>query len=97
MLGIGAVIAAELFDGSIRGRHQLSGVVASHLLISVPYIATRGDIVRTRLRVVVGAVSVVILVAALGGLAAAIVFGLPLDFSWLDMAEIGFRATGAGH
>ena len=29
MLGIGTVIAAELFDGSIRSRHQLLGVVAS--------------------------------------------------------------------
>jgi uncharacterized protein involved in exopolysaccharide biosynthesis len=93
MLGVGAVIAAELFDGSIRGRHQLTGVVASHLIISIPYLTTRGDIVRARLRVIFGVVSVVILLAALGGLTAAIVFHLPVDLSWLDKAGYGFRVT----
>src|ERR1700730_8118872 len=33
MLGIGTVVAAEQFDGSIRGRHQLVGVVANHLIV----------------------------------------------------------------
>jgi uncharacterized protein involved in exopolysaccharide biosynthesis len=94
MLGMGAVIAAELFDGSIRGRHQLSGVVASHLIVSIPYIATRADIVRSRLRVLFGVVAVVILLAAWCGLAAAIVLNLPVDFSLLDKAGIGFRAAG---
>jgi uncharacterized protein involved in exopolysaccharide biosynthesis len=93
MLGIGTVVAAEQFDGSIRGRHQLVGVVANHLIVSVPYIATRADIIRTRWRVIFGAVSVVILLAALGGLAAAIVLHLPVDFSWFDKAGIGFRAA----
>jgi uncharacterized protein involved in exopolysaccharide biosynthesis len=93
MLGIGAVIAAELFDGSIRGRHQLLGVVASPLIVSIPYIATRADIIRTRLRVILGAVSVLILLAALGGLAAAIVLHLPIDLSLFDNAAVGFRAS----
>ena len=93
MLGIGAVFAAELFDGSIRGRHQLSGVVASHLIVSIPYITTRADIIRARLRVIFGAVSVVILLVVLGGLAAAIVFHLPIDLSWFDKAAVGFRAS----
>ncbi len=91
MLGIGTVVAAELFDGSIRGRHQLSGVVDGHLIVSVPYITTHADIVRARSRIIFGAVSVVLLLAALGGLAAAIVLHLPVDFSWFD--QVGFSAA----
>jgi protein tyrosine kinase modulator len=94
MLGIGSVVAAELLNGSIRSRHQLSGVVASHLIVSIPYITTRADILRARLRVISGVFSVVVLVAVLGGLATTIVLGLPLEFSMLDKVEIGFRAAG---
>lgn len=81
MLGIGTVIAAELLDGTIRGRHQLSGVVASQLIVSIPYISTRADTIRTRLRFVFGTVSAVILLAVLCGLAIAIVFGWSVDLS----------------
>ncbi len=94
MLGIGSVVAAELFDGSIRGRHQLLGVVDSHLIVSIPYITTRADIIRARWKVIFSAVSVVILLTVLGGLAAAIVFHLPIDFSLLDKAGVGFSAAG---
>ena len=94
MLGIGTVVAAELLNGSIRSRHQLSGVVASHLIVSIPYITTRADIMRARLRVISGVFSVVVLLAVLGGLATTIVLGLPLDISLLDKVEIGFRAAG---
>jgi uncharacterized protein involved in exopolysaccharide biosynthesis len=94
ILGISAVVAAELLNGSIRGRQQLLGVVASQLIVSIPYIQTRSDIIRMRLRVIFGAISVVILLASWGGLAAAIVFHLPVDFSWFDKAAAGFRASG---
>jgi uncharacterized protein involved in exopolysaccharide biosynthesis len=94
MLGIGTVIAADLINGSIRSRHQLSGVVASPLIVSIPYITTRADTIRMRLRIILGAISVVILLASWGGLAAAIVFRLPIDFSWFDKAAAGFRASG---
>jgi capsular polysaccharide biosynthesis protein len=80
-LGIGTLIAAELFDGSIRGRDQLLGVVASPLIVSIPYITTRADVIRARWRVILGAVSVVTLLAVLGGLATAIVLRLPVDGS----------------
>ena len=93
MMGIGAVIAAELFDGSIRSRHQLSGVVASHLIVTVPYMTTRADITRARLRVIFGAVSVVLLLAVLGGLATAAVLHLPIDLSLIDKAAVGFRTA----
>jgi uncharacterized protein involved in exopolysaccharide biosynthesis len=93
-LGVGTVIAAELFDGSIRGRHQLQGLVASPLIVSIPYITTRADVIRARWRVIFGAVSVVILLVVLGGLATAVVLHLPLDLSWLDKLGVGFRSAG---
>jgi capsule polysaccharide export protein KpsE/RkpR len=93
-LGIGAAIAAELFDGSIRDRHQLLGVVASPLIVSIPFITTPADIIRTRLRVLFGVISVVILLVILGALTTAVLFYLPLDLSWLDKVRFGFRATG---
>ena len=81
ILGIGTVIAAELLDGSIRGRHQLSGVVASQLIVSIPFISTRADIIKARLRLIFGTFSVVILLVALGGLITAIVLGWSVDLS----------------
>ncbi len=80
------VVAAELLDGTIRGRHQLLGVVASNLIVSIPYFATHRDTVRARWRVIFVSLTVIILLAALGGLAAAIVLGLPVDLSWFNKA-----------
>jgi protein tyrosine kinase modulator len=93
-LGIGTLIAAELSDGSIHGRHQLLGVVPSPLIVSIPYITTRADVIRARWKVIFGAVSVVVLLVVLGGLATAIVLHLPVDGSWLERAGIGFRVAG---
>jgi hypothetical protein len=81
MLGVGVVFAAEALDGSIRSRHDLSGVVDSRLIVSIPYIATRGDILRVRWRSILGAATGVATIGILGGVAAIIVFGLPV-FSW---------------
>ena len=50
ILGIGAAIGPELLNKSIRSRNQLTGVVASSLVVCIPFIATRADIIRTRLR-----------------------------------------------
>jgi uncharacterized protein involved in exopolysaccharide biosynthesis len=90
-LGIGAVVAVELLDGSIRGRHQLLGVVPSPLIVTIPYIEVRADVIRSRWRLIIGGVSLVILLMILGGLAAAIVLGLPIDFTLLKRAAVGFR------
>ena len=38
MAGVGAVFGAEMLDRSISGGHELSGIVGSHLIISIPYI-----------------------------------------------------------
>jgi uncharacterized protein involved in exopolysaccharide biosynthesis len=93
-LGIGTVVAAELFDGSIRNRDQLLGVVASPLIITIPYITTRADVIRARWRVLFGVVSVVMLLLILGGLAIAVVLHLPFNMSWLQETAIGFRGAG---
>jgi uncharacterized protein involved in exopolysaccharide biosynthesis len=93
-LGIGAVFAAELLDGSIHSRQQLSGLVANQLIVSIPYITTRADTIRIRWRVIFGVVGVVIILALLGGLTAAIVLHLPIDLSLLDRAAVVFRASG---
>lgn len=92
-LGMGAVVVAELLDGSIRGRHQLLGVVPSSLIVSIPYIQTRADIVRARWKLLVGSLSLILLLAVLGGLAAAIVLSLPVDFASLGKTLVGFRAV----
>ena len=94
MLGVGTVLAAELLNGSIRHREQLSGVVAGPLIVTIPWIDTRADVIRRRMRGIFAAVSVVILLAALGGLMAAIVLGLPVDFHLFDSASVGFRLSG---
>ena len=92
-LGIGAVIAAEMLDGSIRGRHQLLGMMDSHLIVSIPYFTTRSDLVKARWRRFFVFFSLSIILVALCGLAAAILFNLPVDFSWLAGARA--RLTGA--
>lgn len=84
MLGLGAAVGREFLDGSIRSQHQLTGLVSSPLVVCIPYMATRADIVRSRLRVLFGVVCVVTLLAAWSGLAAAILFNLPIDFLGLD-------------
>jgi uncharacterized protein involved in exopolysaccharide biosynthesis len=93
MLGVGMVIAAEFLNGSIRGRHQLQGVVASSLIVSIPYIETNADIVRKRLRIMFGTVSAVLILAILVGLVLTILFNLPIDFSWFEKLGIGFNAA----
>jgi hypothetical protein len=93
-LGIGAVMAAELMDGSIRGRYQLQGVVASPLIVSIPYITTRADVIRARWRALSGAVSVAIILIVLAGMATMVVLHLPFDFASFDKMGVGFRAVG---
>jgi hypothetical protein len=76
-------VVTELLDGSIRSRHQLSGVVASHLVVSIPYMNTHTDIVRARWRKFLVWLTALVIFATLAALAVAIVFHLPIDLSWL--------------
>jgi hypothetical protein len=86
--GIGMLFAVEMFDRSIRGTQELVGVIDSHLLVSIPYIATRREALRTRRKQVMG--WVVVAVILLSGLGTALYLGLlpdnllAIDTSWLD-------------
>jgi protein tyrosine kinase modulator len=91
MLGLGAAIGPELLKGAIRSRDQLTGVVDSSLIVCIPYIATRADNIRRKLKALFGVIGVVVVLAAWGGLGAAIVLHLPVDFSWFNKAGIGIR------
>jgi uncharacterized protein involved in exopolysaccharide biosynthesis len=89
ILGLGGAIGREFLDGSIRGRHQLAGVVSGPLIVSIPYMATRADIIRSRLTVIVAVICVATLLAAWAGLAAVIIFNLPIDLTALNKLTSG--------
>lgn len=90
IFGLGAAIGPELLNGSIRSRDQLNSVIASHLIVSIPYITTRADIVRGRLKMLFGVIGVLAILTAWGGLATAIVLHLPVDSSLFDKGRISF-------
>ena len=46
--GLGMVFLAEMLDKSIRGSRDLAGVIDSHLLVSIPYISTKGETARRK-------------------------------------------------
>jgi uncharacterized protein involved in exopolysaccharide biosynthesis len=92
-LGVGTTIATERFDGSIRDRHQLAEVVDGHLVVPIPYIVTRSDTIRARLRLMSVALLIAMILAAWTGLATAIVFDLPLDVAWSDITSVGRHAS----
>jgi uncharacterized protein involved in exopolysaccharide biosynthesis len=80
VLGIGAAFGRERLDGSIRSRHELAGVVPSSLVVCIPYIETRADITRTRLKILLAIAAIALILTAWGGLAAAFMLKLPIDF-----------------
>jgi uncharacterized protein involved in exopolysaccharide biosynthesis len=77
IIGFAAAIGSELIDGSIKGRGQLSGVVASAIVVCIPFLPTRADVMRKRLRMALGAVGAALVLVAWGGLATAIVLNVP--------------------
>ena len=93
ILGLGAAIGPELLNGSIRSREQLTSVMASSLIVCIPYITTPADIIRTRLKILFGVIGVLMILAAWGGLAAAIVLHLPVDLSLFETGRISFHAA----
>ena len=85
--GGGVVFAAESLDRSIRHSHELLGVAAGRMIVSIPYIATRTENFRRRGRtaLLIGGFAVVLLAGVVGFL----FFGPPIDLSglhqfWLD-------------
>jgi uncharacterized protein involved in exopolysaccharide biosynthesis len=93
VLGIASVMAIEVLNGSITSRHQLIGVVDSHLIIPIPYLTLPSDIIRARLRKTLAVFTVVTILIAWGGLSAAILLQLPVDFFRHDQTEVSLSPT----
>ncbi|MET0706244.1 MAG: sugar transporter [Tardiphaga sp.] len=78
--GLGGVMAAELFDRTIRGTSDLEALVDSHIIVGIPYIATRKETLRKRGRSVW--VMLILVVGAVAGVAAVHFLWIPLDQLW---------------
>lgn len=89
LLGLAAAFGPELLGGTMRSRHELAGVVPDSLIVCIPYMATRADIMRSRMKGVLGVACVVTLLAVWSGLAAAILFNLPINLLQLDKLVSG--------
>jgi uncharacterized protein involved in exopolysaccharide biosynthesis len=92
MAGGGALVAAESFDHSIRSRRELFGIVDSHLIVAIPYIFTKVELRRKKIRIY--GIVVILTAIFVVGISAAFFLGPPVDvlltnlsqfdFSWLD-------------
>jgi hypothetical protein len=84
--GGGLVFLLELADKGIRRSSDIFGIVDSRLVIAIPYITTRAELHRQKLRttVLIG----VALALVVGGLAAAYLFMPPLDLM-IAKARVG--------
>ena len=81
--GLAMLFAVEMFDKSIRGSNELLGVIDGHLIISIPYISTRGEALRLRRQRIIAIAALAVIL--LSGLAAALYLGLlPSDLSTID-------------
>lgn len=79
-MGVGAVMAREMLDGSIRNRDQLASIVSSNLVVLIPYMTTRADDIRAKLKKLLLILTIGTILTAWIGLAAAIVLHWPLNF-----------------
>jgi protein tyrosine kinase modulator len=85
--GLGVIVGLESLDGSIRQRQDLLGVANGRMIVSIPYIATRTEMLRKKSRVVV--VVGIIGALLLAGVISLLFFGPPIDLSsinqfWVD-------------
>ena len=80
MAGIGSVIAVEKLDRTIRGSRDLERVADAHLIVAIPYISTKAELLRKKSRIAL-AVGISI-VAMLAALAAVHFLVRPLDELW---------------
>jgi len=86
MVGAGSIFAVETMDKSIRGVTDLAGVIDSHLIVAIPYIATDGEVALRKRRVLYlwAFLAIVLLV----GLAVALYIGIWTDSSLFDRSWI---------
>ena len=86
MIGAGSIFAAEMLDGSIRGGRELTGIVDRHLIVTIPYLTTPGEQYRKRRNFILLCTALVAVLA--GAIAAAVIKGVSIDFSWFDRSWI---------
>jgi capsular polysaccharide biosynthesis protein len=84
MIGAGAVFAAEMLDGSIRGSRDLGRVVDKHLIVTIPYLSTPGEEYRKRRNLILLCTALVAVLAA--AIALAVAKGVSIDFFWVDQS-----------
>lgn len=80
MAGGGAMLAVEAFDKSIRRSSDLLSVADGHIIVALPYIATKAELLRKRRRILLA--SGVMVAGLLAGLVAAHFLLRPLDELW---------------
>ena len=80
MAGVGGVFAAEMFDRTIHGRQDLFSVADSHLVVAIPYIATRAETLKRKDRLIWAAG--ILVMVLLTGLALVHFLIVPLDLLW---------------
>ena len=73
-------MVAELFDRTIRGTSDLESLVDSHIIVGIPYIATRKEMLRKGGRSIW--TMLVVGVGAVAAVAAVHFLWMPLDQLW---------------
>jgi len=84
MAGVGGVFAVESVDRTIRGSRDLLSVADGHLVVAIPYISTRRELLRKKSRVLY--VLGLIVAALLCGLVAIHFLIRPLDELWMMLS-----------
>jgi len=84
--GLAAVFLAEMLDKSIRSVRELVSVVDSHLLVTIPYITTAGEITQRRRKIILFWIGLVLLLLA--GLTIALYIGIEIQFNGFDRSWI---------
>jgi len=64
MAGGGLAFAAEISDQSVRRSSDLYSIIDSHLIVAIPYIATRGEVRRKKRKTISGSAIVAALIIA---------------------------------
>jgi hypothetical protein len=80
------VVAAEMFDRSIRGSGELAGIIDRQLIVTIPYVSTPGEERRKRRNFILLCLGLVAVLAA--SIAAAVFIGISIDFAWFDRSWI---------
>jgi len=77
MMGGGIALAAEVFNPAIRRSTDLYSIIDSHLVVSIPYITTQGELQRKRQKLII--IAAVLLAAVLAAVAIVLFVLPPLD------------------